>query len=230
MGLGGEVGADPEKFAVVSSEGPVIALLVDLVQGVVGILVAFELQDIDELVGLDEGVDAAVGGVAFDLHLLPHQLEHHIHRVLEVEFVVAHELVVHVGEEGREAAHQHIDVAGLDVPYEFVDGQLATVPVDWRVELAQGLHETVFHFPVGVVEVVKAKACVKAFDGQIPALVQQGDDIRTAGIGAGEQGCGHLGHGEVLKACSVLAQMLDEEGRRAGLEPVLLKLFGLECV
>lgn len=182
MGLGGEVGPDPEDLPAVGEEGPVVAFLVDLVQGVVGILVTLELQDIDEFVCLDEGVDASVGGVALDLYLLAHQLEHHVHRVLEVELVIAHDLVVHVGEERREAAHQHLHVAGLDVFDELVDGQAGFAADDRGVIVAEGVQEAVFHFFVGIHQRVAVDGRIVIPDGQVAGLEQEGDDIGLAGV------------------------------------------------
>ena len=82
-GSGGEGGANLENFSAIGPEGPVVSFLLNLVQGILGVLVPLEFQDIDKLVGLDECVYPAVGGMALHLHLLSHELEHYIQGVLD---------------------------------------------------------------------------------------------------------------------------------------------------
>lgn len=208
MCLRGEVGPDPEDLSAVGEEGPVVAFFVDLVQRVVGVFVALELQDIDEAVGLDEGVDAPVGGVALHLHLLADHPEHHVHSVLEVELVIAHNLVVHIGEEGREAAHQHFGVAGMDVFDKFIDRQAGFAADDRGVVIAEGIQKTVFHFFVGIHQRIAVDGLVITPDGQVAGLEQEGDDIGLASVDTGkvEGRCFDPGNiVQVIVACSQVA-------------------------
>ena len=182
MSPGGKISADFENFALISGEGPVVSLLVNLVQGVIGILVPLELQDIDVFVCLDERVNAAVGGVPLHFDLLAHQLEHHIHRVLEIELVVAHDLVVHVGEECAEPSHQHLDGSATDVLDEFINREAGLALYDRSKILAQGIQETILDLFVGIYQRISINAAVVVLNGQIAGLVEEGNDIGADGI------------------------------------------------
>ena len=97
---GGEVHADSEHSSRVVGERAGVAFLFDLREGVVRGGVGLDLYDVDVVLGLDEDVDAAVGGRALCLDIFSHQLDDDVYRVLEVFLAVALDLVVCPGEEG----------------------------------------------------------------------------------------------------------------------------------
>ncbi len=174
---GGEVHTDSEHSSRVVGERAGVAFLFDLREGFVRGGVGLDLDDVDVVLGLDEDVDAAVGGRALCLDIFPHQLDDDVHRVLEVFLAVALDLVVCPGEEGVQTGHEALWVAGFDIHrhegYEGVGG----VALDRGVVSQQEVKEAVLHLHVRESERVKVEAWVEAFDGEVAALVKERDRV-----------------------------------------------------
>ena len=62
--------------------------------------------------------------MVFGLDIESHHLEHHRHRVLEVEFEVSLDFVIVSGEKCGEAGHKGIDVAAFDVIDKTINREL----------------------------------------------------------------------------------------------------------
>ena len=79
-----EVDADFIYMTTVVLEGLGVLSVINLLQGLIGSLVKFELKDIDIVCGLDDHVDTAVRGMAFHLCVETYHLEDDPHDILEV--------------------------------------------------------------------------------------------------------------------------------------------------
>ena len=124
VGLGGEVDAEFDDLLAGGEERLVVAFFLYLLEGDFRRLVALELDDIDIFVGVENDVYAAARCVILGLDIESHHLEHHRHRVLEVEFEVSLDFVVVAGEEGCEAGHEGIYVAAFDVIDKTINREL----------------------------------------------------------------------------------------------------------
>ena len=101
-----EVYTDLHDLAAVSDKRFGVTLVFNLLQGNVRILIVFELEDIDVVLCFHDHVDATVGNGSFHLGVEAEQLRDDVKRILELQFGVAYDLVVRVGEEHLHALHK----------------------------------------------------------------------------------------------------------------------------
>ena len=167
----------------------------------------------------DDHVHAAVGGRALHLRVEAEHLRDEVEGVLEVKLGVAHDFIVGIGEHGRHEAHEVAGAAGTERTHETGDGE-GRAALGAGVERKQEAGEALLHLLVGKAETVLPELRVVALDGEVAALVDDGDGVAREGVDAVEHvGRGHL-LGEVGQDVVVALQEPDEIGGRARLEPV----------
>lgn len=83
----GEVDADFHELSAIGGEGERVAFGINLRQGFFGRLVVLELHDVDDVVGLDYGVDAARRRFELGLDLDAEQVKDEIELRLETPLI-----------------------------------------------------------------------------------------------------------------------------------------------
>ena len=76
------------------------------------------LKDVDILLSLDEYVYSPIGRMTFHFGVKTHHLEDNPNRILEIEFRIAHHLIIAIGEEGFQSLHETIHLALLHIFHE----------------------------------------------------------------------------------------------------------------
>ena len=229
-GGGGEVDADLEEPAAVTSERPCIAFRFNLPQSLLRALVHFQLQDIDILRSLHQDVHAAVGGVTLHLHVEAHQAEEHVERVLEVNLQISHHLIITVGEEVLQAAHEALGITFFHVFHKSGNGKCILLLHFRSVERIEILDEALFHLTVWKPQPILIEAAVIALQRKVAALVEQRQRVLVHDIDAVERVGGEFLLGHAGQRIAGLLQLIDQERRGARLEPVVAELLAGQCV
>ena len=89
-------------------EGLGVLLGLDLLEGLIGTLVEFELDDVYVVGCLDEEIDATVAGVMLYFGIEADKSEDDPDGILEIEFSISGYLVVAIGKESVKALHEFL--------------------------------------------------------------------------------------------------------------------------
>ena len=192
-GGGGEVDADLEEPAAVTSERPCIAFRFNLPQSLLRALVHFQLQDIDVLRCLHHDVHTTVAGVALHIHVETHQAEEHIERVLEINLQIAHHLIVAVGEEILQAAHEALSIAIADIFHKPGNGERTFFLNLGSVERIEVFDKALLHLTVGESQLIFVKFRVVALQREVSTLVEQRQRVLVHDVDAVERVGGDSG-------------------------------------
>ncbi len=126
-----------------------IAFLLYLLQGDVGTLVDLQLEDVDVFFRLHQDVHSSIGGMAFHLYIKTKQGKEHIHRIVEIQLLVAHQGIVAISEEGLQTVHEAFCVTCPNLPNEIGDVECRLVFLFGCVKRHQILDKALSHFPIG---------------------------------------------------------------------------------
>ena len=86
--------------------------------------------------------------MAFHIHIEPHQAEEYIERVLEVQLQIAHHLIVAIGKECFQTAHEALGITFAHIFYKLGNREPAFVLCLRRVKRKQIFNKALFHLTI----------------------------------------------------------------------------------
>lgn len=167
--------------------------------------------------------------MAFDLDVEAEEFEEDVEGVLEVHFLVSYDLVVAVGKERLQAACEGFGLPALYLADEVADGEYAGGGGAGEVVGHKELDEACFDLSVREAECVDVEDFVVVLDGEVSALVDEGQRVLVHHVDAVEYVRGDFLLRDVFEVVAGLLQLADEQRGCAGLEPVVAELFLAEC-
>ena len=175
-----------------------VAFCADLRQSLFRAAVQLEFHDVYVVLCLENQINPSAAGMVFHLYVEPHQLENDVKNVLVTRHDFFHETLDLVGR----LADAHGSVVGQQEP-----------------------EEPLFHLPVGEAQRVVLKHPVIPLDGQVTALVDDGDGIRGSRVDVVQY---RLTGDDVLQFLDrvvVQFEQLDQIRRRSRFKPVAAEFF-----
>ena len=144
--------------------------------------VQFEFQHVGVILRLQNHVDASLARMVLGTHVHTKQPAEDEQHVLIMVLTLTDQFVRRIGKEAFQAGEEGIGLTRADFLHKILDMERRFHLVHRSIERQKKTEEAVFNLGIGKAQLVSAEFRVIPLDGQVTALVDDGDGIRGGHI------------------------------------------------